>query len=110
MIPSEVVIATLSFSLRPNKRLKLAARRLRNGTFFSAPQLKTDPLASHLVLRGALASSLSILHSSERSLVRQSVCRASFCIDPHPWRLESRRGMFSSFHAFKCKPVIGTRS
>ena len=74
------------------------------------PQLKRDPLASHLVLRGAHASSLSIFHNSERSLVRQSVCRASFCIDLHPLRPESRRGMFCPFHAFKCKPVIGTRS
>jgi len=29
-----------------NKRLKLPARRLRNESFFSAPQLKRDPLGS----------------------------------------------------------------
>jgi len=34
---------------QPNKRLKAGgARRLRNESFFSAPQLKRDPLGSAL--------------------------------------------------------------
>ncbi len=34
-------------AVQPNKRLKLAARvKLRNESFFSAPQLKRGPLGS----------------------------------------------------------------
>ena len=35
----------------PNTRLKLAARRLRNESFFSATQLKRDPLDSAIELQ-----------------------------------------------------------
>ena len=37
MIPTEVVIATLSFSLRPNKRLKLTGGARFNGSGVLCP-------------------------------------------------------------------------
>jgi hypothetical protein len=36
-------------ALPPNKRLKLAARRLWNESFFSAPQRRRDPLDGALL-------------------------------------------------------------
>src|SRR5437016_10829382 len=42
-----VAFSSKHFGAPPNKRLKLAgARRLWNESFFSAPQLKRDPLGS----------------------------------------------------------------
>jgi len=49
MIPTGVGTAISIFGLRPNKRLKLAARVgiMNDDFFFSAPQLKRDPLGRY---------------------------------------------------------------